>query len=180
MLSIWEYFWDEAEWTGGTPPSPTPAPTSAPVDRGAGGGHEEYIPASEAYWMAREDFLSYLNPKPTLAPPPQTAPARPAPSPAPPPLGLRLDMLPRLVAERKAAVALTHAATEVKALRSNFARLKELDRNIQTLRELELQRERRKKIFRLRKGLLKISRLVLDALLRKQLVSELRKALTRR
>lgn len=51
MLSQWMYFWDEADWTGGVPPTPP----DVAVDPGSGGG--DYHGADDDYWKAREAFL---------------------------------------------------------------------------------------------------------------------------
>lgn len=77
MLALWEYFWDDTDWTGG-PPAPSPAP--APVPSGGGGGHkkrrnQEYQPLPSDFWDVRERYLRRFveplakdTPRPTPAP----------------------------------------------------------------------------------------------------------------
>lgn len=168
MLAIWEYFWDETEWTG-SPPAPTPAPSPAPstVVPGSGGGHAPYTPADDEYWNLRATYLEYLNPSKkriSPAPPPQT----PAPAPTPRSAPLTIAHLPRLTAERTIAVETANAARTAQELSARFERLKQLDATIKKLR-------RQRRNARIRSA----TRAFLKKLLRKALLVELRRTLNR-
>lgn len=50
MLALWEYFWTESDWTGGSPPI-VPAPDPTTPGRGSGKAYDEYQSLSDEYWQ---------------------------------------------------------------------------------------------------------------------------------
>lgn len=177
MLAIWEYFWDEAEWTGGTPPSPTPAPTAAPTTSpGAGGGHRPYTPPDEDYWKVRAEYLEYVH-RAKIPPAPKPASTIPA---APPPITAKrpaIASLPRYEAERTVAFKLAETATTAKQLRAGFERLRALDTAIRDLKQRKAQRKRALAIAR-RKKAIALARAFLRNMLSAVLRKELRRMFT--
>lgn len=142
--ALWHFFWDSNDW-GGAPPAPSPAPAVA-QDSGSGGGtksREDYFPANDDFWEARATYLRSLQQEMALDLPP--AAIEPDLPPAPKPKQPKFAdwrALPRLQAERTAAISRVEAAPNLLELRAHGQRLLALNTAVQRARAAQADYER--------------------------------------
>jgi hypothetical protein len=154
--ALWFFFWDEPDWTGGSPPAPAPAPAPDPGSgggkgRGRGKGRgklysEDYPRLEEDFWHVRENYLSSIQDETLPVEPdpiPTEEPVDFTPTRAPPQRQPDYIALPRYISERAAIISALRLATTLESLKGHGARLIEINYAIAVAKRLKAEADER-------------------------------------
>lgn len=165
MLALWQYEWDEEDWSGtppapatdeffglllalrweGTTTTPTPTPTPTPADAPTVGGHgkkkNDYLGQDESFWLAKARYLRmFVKPEIDKVVLPTV---RPTPSPASPDYAPLQDTItPYLLHMQALQAALQRAinAQNMAEMQQAAQRTRALALDIQKLQQQDYER----------------------------------------